>query len=269
MSFRVSMLVAAGAVAWFGCGAMEPGPDAGETDSGVPFDAGQMMTQDAGGTDAGPVDAGVVDAGLPDAGIDGGAVDAGTTDAGVMDAGTDAGTIDAGVVDAGVMLCVPFSTQSCYDGPAGTSGVGQCVSGTRTCAANGLSYGACQGQTLPAASENCATSVDDNCNGTINEGCSAATTYTNDVRPIFQAKCSPCHTGNGSGGHNMGTSYADTQLNSYYCPGKTKGACALVRIQDGTMPAGHNCGPGSTDPGCVTSSEQATIQAWITGGQLQ
>ena len=78
------------------------------------------------------------------------------------------------------------------------------------------------------------------------------------VKPIFAAKCAPCHTSGGSGGHNIGTSYSDTQLNSYYCPGKKKGECALVRIQDLTMPPGGG--------GNVNASEQAIIQAWISGG---
>jgi hypothetical protein len=84
-------------------------------------------------------------------------------------------------------------------------------------------------------------------------------TYTNDVQPIFFAKCGPCHTGGGSGQHNMGISYTDTQLASYNCPGLTKGECALIRIQNGSM-------PGSP---AVTIAEQDIIQAWISQGMPQ
>jgi hypothetical protein len=166
-------------------------------------------------------------------------------------------------------LCLPNSTASCYTGPAGTSGVGVCKAGTKTCNAQGTAYGTCTGEVIPAA-ENCSTPGDDNCDGQVNEGCPI--TYATSVKPIFAAKCATCHTTGYSGGHNIGTSYADTQLASYYCPGKTKGECALVRIQNGSMPQGAGCsGNPATDSGhaaCLTAAEQAMIQSWITGGQL-
>jgi hypothetical protein len=70
----------------------------------------------------------------------------------------------------------------------------------------------------------------------------------------------------------MGTSYADTQLDSYYCPGKTKGECSIVRIHDGSMPQGAGCtGDPATDASnsaCTTAAQQQTITAWIAGGML-
>lgn len=60
-------------------------------------------------------------------------------------------------------VCVPGTLQSCYTGPAGTLGVGICVAGTQTCAADGLSYGPCTGQVLPQP-ENCATPIAEDCN---------------------------------------------------------------------------------------------------------
>ncbi|MEZ4293912.1 MAG: hypothetical protein R3B70_02965 [Polyangiaceae bacterium] len=154
-------------------------------------------------------------------------------------------------------VCLPNSVAPCYTGPAGTEGVGACTGGMKTCNAQGTAYGACTGEVLPVA-EVCGNFVDENCNGQANEGCPLVS-YATDVKPIFANRCGPCHTGNGSGGHNIGLNYADTQLASYYCPGHTKGYCALVRIQDGSMPAGN--------PGSVPAAEQATIQAWIAGGQ--
>ncbi|MFO0758318.1 MAG: MopE-related protein [Byssovorax sp.] len=61
-------------------------------------------------------------------------------------------------------LCVPGDTAPCYDGAAGTENVGLCHGGTKTCNADGLSYGACQGEVLPAA-EVCAMKGDEDCNG--------------------------------------------------------------------------------------------------------
>src|SRR5205823_1818028 len=40
-------------------------------------------------------------------------------------------------------------TQNCYTGPGGTQNVGICRGGTQTCSAG--TFGACTGQTLPAA----------------------------------------------------------------------------------------------------------------------
>jgi hypothetical protein len=169
-------------------------------------------------------------------------------------------------------VCTPNSTTSCYSGPPGTAGVGLCAAGMKTCNAQGTGYGSCVGEVLPASMESCATVGDDNCNGQANEGCTMTTTYVANAQPIFAAKCAPCHTTFGSGGHNIGVSYSDTQLASYYCPSHTKGYCALVRIQNGSMPAGGGCtGNPALDasrPQCLTAAEQATLQAWINGGQL-
>jgi hypothetical protein len=54
---------------------------------------------------------------------------------------------------------------SCYDGPDGTAGVGQCEAGTRTCR-NG-NFGACVGQVLPQA-EVC-DGVDNDCNREVDD----------------------------------------------------------------------------------------------------
>ncbi|APR77107.1 Hypothetical protein A7982_02454 [Minicystis rosea] len=168
-------------------------------------------------------------------------------------------------------VCVPGTTASCYSGPAGTAGVGQCKAGTKTCNALGTAYGACTGEVLPAASETCSNTVDDNCDGQVNEGCPTVT-YAANVQPILAAHCAPCHTQLGSGGGNFATSYTDSQKPSTVCAGKTKGACAIVRIQNGSMPQGAGCTGNPTldagKPACLTAAEQSTIQAWITGGQL-
>lgn len=63
-----------------------------------------------------------------------------------------------------MLLCVPDATEPCYEGPAGTEGVGACKPGTRTCNAAGTAYGSCEGQVLPAV-EDCATAGDEDCSG--------------------------------------------------------------------------------------------------------
>ena len=103
-----------------------------------------------------------------------------------------------------------------------------------------------------------------------------AVRFSTSVAPILRAHCTPCHSTGMSGGHNIGNAsatigYADSQLASYTTPGQTKGHASLVRIQNGSMPQGAGCsGNPATDignPACLTAAEQATIQAWLSGGQ--
>ncbi|UQA58971.1 fibrinogen-like YCDxxxxGGGW domain-containing protein [Polyangium aurulentum] len=68
----------------------------------------------------------------------------------------------------GVIVCAPGDTQPCYEGPAGTEGIGMCQAGTQTCNAEGTGYGACEGQVLPAT-ESCDAPGDDDCDGQTNE----------------------------------------------------------------------------------------------------
>lgn len=99
-----------------------------------------------------------------------------------------------------------------------------------------------------------------------------------EIAPIYQAKCLPCHVSGTFGGHNIGdddlaAAYEDSQLeaNIASCNGLTKGACALVRIQDGSMPMGFGCtGDPTMDEGelCLTQEEQDRIQSWIDDGEL-
>src|SRR2546427_7085376 len=46
-------------------------------------------------------------------------------------------------------VCMPRSMASCYTGPPGTEGVGTCRAGTHTCNADGMAYGACNGDVTP------------------------------------------------------------------------------------------------------------------------
>jgi len=91
-------------------------------------------------------------------------------------------------------------------------------------------------------------------------------TFTADVHPLFKDYCGGCHTGSGFGGHNMGAAsvdaaYADSQTASNVCGGKTKGACAGVRVRNGEMPPG-----GFPD---LEGRKQIadTIDAWVAAGQ--
>ncbi|APR87236.1 Tryptophan synthase alpha chain [Minicystis rosea] len=96
-------------------------------------------------------------------------------------------------------VCTPYATASCYDGPAGTEGVGACHAGTKTCNDLGTVWGPCVGEVLPQA-ETCNTPVDDDCNGQINEsgvGCSCVpnTTASCYSGPAGTIGVGPCQAG--------------------------------------------------------------------------
>ncbi len=67
--------------------------------------------------------------------------------------------------------CMPGETRACYDGPAGTDGVGVCHGGTETCAAtaSGSAWGPCTGEITPSM-EMC-DGMDYDCDGVPNSGC--------------------------------------------------------------------------------------------------
>ncbi|MBI4816066.1 MAG: hypothetical protein HY791_07410 [Deltaproteobacteria bacterium] len=81
-----------------------------------------------------------------------------------MPSGTESRTCDQachwGAFGGCVGECTGTETRNCYDGPAGTAGVGICVAGTQTCA-TGV-WGDCANQTLPGA-ETCGNGTDDDC----------------------------------------------------------------------------------------------------------
>ncbi|HHH11029.1 MAG TPA: hypothetical protein ENK23_03025 [Sorangium sp.] len=88
-------------------------------------------------------------------------------------------------------------------------------------------------------------------------------TFNADVQPIFLVHCSKagCHEGDVPAAGMSVQRYDDMLKPSYYCAnmGLTKGACTIVRILDGSMPAG-----GATLP----QEQIDTVQRWVDGGIL-
>lgn len=66
-------------------------------------------------------------------------------------------------------VCKPGQTTQCYTGPPETSYVGKCYPGFATCAADGMSFGPCIGQTLPAQEDCDDSNFDEDCDGKKNE----------------------------------------------------------------------------------------------------
>ncbi len=142
------------------------------------------------------------------------------------------GTADEGCV------CTPGTATACYDGPAGTAGVGACAAGVQTCLADGSGYGACVGAVGPAA-EACGNGVDDDCDGAVDEGCVCA-----------PGAAAACYDGP-AGTAGVGACAAGVQ--TCLADGSGYGACVGA-----VGPAAEACGngvdddcDGAVDEGCV------------------
>ncbi len=142
-----------------------------------------------------------------------------------------------GVVDDGAACCAEGTSETCYDGPAGTAGVGVCRAGSRLCASG--AFGVCAGQLTPSA-EVCGNSADDNCNGSVDEGCVCTPSTSRICYPYDSAQI-------GHGVCRSGTETCDASGTGY-------GACAGY-VGPSTEVCGNsvddNC-DGNTDEGCVT-----------------
>ncbi|MGK3981908.1 hypothetical protein WME99_02670 [Sorangium sp. So ce136] len=101
-----------------------------------------------------------------------------------------------------------------------------------------------------------------------------------DVEPILTARCAPCHTTSPTPPGDFEIDYASTQLDAEFAAceraGLSKGACALMRVLDGSMPAmaqgmARCTGDPERDAGnakCLTAAEQETLARWVEGGEL-
>jgi MYXO-CTERM domain-containing protein len=142
--------------------------------------------------------------------------------------------------------------QGCYDGPAGTRGVGVCLAGVKTCQqGQDGSYGfsSCQGQVLPS-SEVC-NGLDDDCDGVVDdlaagppvvpltEPCYSGPPSTDGVG-VCRAGSRTCTSG--SWGVCLGevTPIADP------CGSPEGGTTATDRDCDGAIDACGTCTPGTT-----------------------
>ncbi|MCY1070622.1 SBBP repeat-containing protein [Nannocystis sp. RBIL2] len=98
----------------------------------------------------------------------------GTTDPTTLDTTSDTSTSDTttDTTDTGTSTettavdpgeCVPGESRSCYGGPDGTEGVGNCVAGQQQCGDDAL-WGPCEGEVVPAR-ETCEEIGDEDCDG--------------------------------------------------------------------------------------------------------
>ncbi|WP_437757598.1 hypothetical protein [Sorangium sp. So ce1389] len=139
--------------------------------------AGQGGTGGDGAGGAGSVTSSSGSSGSGDGGS-GGSGDGGSGDGGSSEGGSGSGEGGSGSGEGGsgsdgsgdggsggsTQACVPFSTTPCYTGRSGSEGIGQCVAGVATCAADGAGFGPCIGEVTPAT-EVCTTPADEDCDG--------------------------------------------------------------------------------------------------------
>jgi hypothetical protein len=164
-------------------------------------------------------------------------------------------TIDEGVSTGGTTGTA--GTGGTY-GTGGTGGTGGSTAGTGGAGGSTAGTGGAGGSTA----------------GTGGTG-GTTVTYAQ-VKPLFVAKCTPCHSagGIGAGHHTLADSNADVHkaAEETICAGKMIGECTLIMVQSGEMPFGKGCtgnpAQDASNTACLTQAEQDMLAAWIAGGLM-
>ena len=95
-------------------------------------------------------------------------------------------------------------------------------------------------------------------------------TYSEDIQWMLQAKCGPCHTGEGFGDTNFAVSYGDLFLASQRCPGQRVFECVPEQVQSGAMPPNVGCTGDPAvdvdDTSCLSSAELDLLMVWAAEG---
>lgn len=139
--------------------------------------------------------------------------------------------------------CINGSTQACYGGPAGTSGVGVCQTGVQTC--SGGAWGACLGSVTPAT-EIC-DGTDNDCDGMVDEGLSCGAICGDGIVQVGES----CDDGNFTNGDGC-TATCSVQI-GYSCAGSPS-VCSSI-CGDGLVTSSESCDDGNNvgGDGCTAS----------------
>lgn len=163
-----------------------------------------------------------------------------------------------GQVDEGCG-CTVGSVEACYSGPSGSSGIGACQQGMRTCLAGGV-WGPCVGEVPPTA-EIC-NGIDDDCDGQVDEGFNLATDTQN--CGACGSQCPPgTNCANGLcmavdlDEDGFGSDVDCDDFNAAVHPGATEQCNGMDDDCDGTIDEGLGCSVPNGVGSCVAG--QCTI----------
>jgi cytochrome c553 len=89
----------------------------------------------------------------------------------------------------------------------------------------------------------------------------SALSFEDDIQPIFNQTCGPCHAETGQSGVSIG----DPDIPTAYESAVNFEARVLARIDIGTMPP-PCLGGAPGDPGCISEEDLADVEAWYAAG---
>jgi hypothetical protein len=136
-------------------------------------------------------------------------------------------------------------TRDCYDGPAGTAGLGACTGGVQTCDA-GL-FGACVGQVVPA--DEICDLADNDCDGAVDDGLAGSCV-------CVPGSSRPCYTGPAG---TEGVGACQSGLQACAADGSAWGAC-----EGESLPGGETC--NEIDDDCNGVVDDAPGVGLVCGG---
>ena len=168
------------------------------------------------------------------------------------------GVVNNGSPDVSDCVCLPNALESCYEGPAGTEGVGVCAAGTRTCDALGTGWSGCTGAVMPSQ-DVCSNDLDDDCDGIANNGYPAAADCV-----CEPGASEPCYTGpagtEGIGVCQGGTRVCESSGRQWGpCTGEVTPApdSCLNDVDDDCDGIINNGFPSAPGCGCVPGAEES------------